>query len=1598
MNTFSECYQIFIILIFSLILRISYGYMWQGQDILLYSADKEINILNTSRVGGARMRTTNVVRNLTQAAAVAYNYEKQKICWSDHSLENIQCTTYQGSDSYNKVNSNNSNTVITGVLSVDGLSCDWITNKLYWTDSEANRIEVATMDGEFRKVLFWTDLDQPRTIALIPQKGIMVWTDWGETPKIEKAGMNGDPNTRKKIITKDIFWPNGLTIDYKAEKIYWIDAKLSFIDVMDYDGKNRQRILKAKFEYPHSLTYFQNRFYYTDWKTWSIHGYDKNFRHSTVKEIEHFHNIVPVDVHVWNPETQEKCHNPCEKNNGGCSHLCLLAPYPPGYTCACPIGIKNINNQTCADGPESILLLARRADICVVYLDSPEYTYKTVPLTNSRFAVGIDYDVKEGFIYWTDDSMKKIERARLDGSDQQDVVNAEVVSPDGIAIDWISRNIYWIDTGADRIEVTTIEKGYRKVLISDDLEKPRAIAVAPEIGWLFWSDWSDRKPKIERANLDGTERIMIVSKDLVWPNGVTLDIEAKKIYWCDAKEDKIEFANMDGTERRVLINTDVPHVFGLSLLGDYLYWTDWERRAIDRAHKDLGNREIIVDQLPNVMGLKVVNLKTKIGFNFCKINNGNCSQICLPKKGGRVCACQIDYELDAGGTNCVKPKTFLLYTLGNKIGRVGIEHRGNEMSLPISGKKHASGLDFDGNAMRIYWSDSKSRTIMRSFVNGSHPHKVIESGLSSPNGIAVDWLSLNIYWTDSESHKIEVSRLMGSSRRTLLCGEIYEPHSIVLDPLAGYMYWSEWGTSNSIKKAAMDGSKQRKLLPTTGSASSLALDYHAKRLYWVEFGISSPAMLSSDLDGNDKKFVLRGGPYRPSAVALDGNYLFWSDSASKKIFKSRKADASAKSDENNQEEIYRLSDVTNNLIVYDPEKHNGSNQCFVSNGGCSHLCLPLPGKNPDDLASFTCACPNHYTLQENKCLPPKEFMVYSQKNLTVRLILDTPDCPEAVLPISSLKMVKAIEYDPIHNFLYWVEGKSHALRRAEVTGTLSSIVVSGSEDVHPFDLALDPIGRILFWTCSARDLINVTRLDNNISFGVIQRKNEKPRLLAIHYTKRLLFYTDVGATPQIVRIRLDGSHHLVIAKVADVTAIAVDVDNDLLVWAQGHSIYISNIDGENQHVLLNESNAKISQLTVHLGWLYWIDKELHQLQRLELISGKSRSTLPIQASRITDLISVKNPDRTHPCWHNQKKCSHFCIMNSTSAECACPQDKVLQDDRRTCILLPNCGNDYFFTCSLSQSNKRDCIPIAWRCDMQKDCKDGSDEMDCTTCNQNQHRCNDGQCVDNVVLCDGIPQCRDNSDEAKCCHNSFQCPETESCIAFTSVCDGIDNCPDGADELNCDHSNSFTVITIILGILVVVMSCSLIFYCLKKKFTTVDKIGDYSDDALNPLQSGSQLKMQNVRKGIPDVVRMSMLNGSNSSSCDRSHITGASSSINGSSSYPRETLNPPPSRATTHASTRGSSPSSRYRPYRHYRSINQPPPPTPCSTDVCDESDYNYPSRCGKYDSGPFPPPPTPRSHCHSESCPPSPSSRSSTYFSPLPPPPSPVISPRHYHT
>lgn len=52
-----------------------------------------------------------------------------------------------------------------------------------------------------------------------------------------------------------------------------------------------------------------------------------------------------------------------------------------------------------------------------------------------------------------------------------------VLNPDGIAVDWAGRNLYWCDKGLNVIEVSRLNGSYRKTIIKENLDEPRAIAL-----------------------------------------------------------------------------------------------------------------------------------------------------------------------------------------------------------------------------------------------------------------------------------------------------------------------------------------------------------------------------------------------------------------------------------------------------------------------------------------------------------------------------------------------------------------------------------------------------------------------------------------------------------------------------------------------------------------------------------------------------------------------------------------------------------------------------------------------------------------------------------------------------------------------------------------------------------------------------------------------------------------------------------------------------------------------------------------------------------------------------------------------------------------
>lgn len=70
---------------------------------------------------------------------------------------------------------------------------------------------------------------------------------------------------------------------------------------------------------------------------------------------------------------------------------------------------------------------------------------------------------------------------------------------------------------------------------------------------MFWSDWGDN-PQIATSSMDGSSPKLFVSTNLHWPNGISIDIPNKRLYWVDAKLQTIESINLDGTDRRVSLN------------------------------------------------------------------------------------------------------------------------------------------------------------------------------------------------------------------------------------------------------------------------------------------------------------------------------------------------------------------------------------------------------------------------------------------------------------------------------------------------------------------------------------------------------------------------------------------------------------------------------------------------------------------------------------------------------------------------------------------------------------------------------------------------------------------------------------------------------------------------------------------------------------------------------------------------------------------------------------------------------------------------------------------------------------------------------------
>ncbi|XP_061081754.1 low-density lipoprotein receptor-related protein 1B-like [Conger conger] len=995
----------------------------------------------------------------------------------------------------------------------------------------------------------------------------------------------------------------------------------------------------------------------------------------------------------------------CSRDNGGCSHQCAVAP-GKGIACSCPPGlhlgadgkaceavdycVRHLRcSQVCEQvkstvkcscytgwslGPdgeschsndpfEAFIIFSIRHEIRRIDLHRRDYSLLVPGLRNT---IALDFHFTQSLLYWTDVVEDKIYRGKL--SETGGVTGIEVVvqhglaTPEGLAVDWIAGNLYWIDSNLDQIEVAKLSGYMRSTLIAGGMEHPRAIALDPGYGIMFWTDWDATFPRIEAASMSGSGRHVVFGNMDVgaWPNGLTLDHLEKRIVWTDARSDAIYTALYDGSGVMEILRGHeyLSHPFAVSLFEGSVYWTDWRTNTLAKANKWTGQNVTVIQKTSaQPFDLQVYHpSRQPRAANPCEANEGRgpCSHLCLINYNQTAtCSCPYLMKLSPNNRSCSTLKRFLLYARRSEIRGVDIDNPYINIitALTVPDIDNVSVVDYDVQEERIYWTDVKTQTIKRAFINGTAMETVISGDILNVRGLAIDWLSRNMYWLswESDETQISVAHLDGSLKTSIIHG-IDKPKCLLVHPVKGKIYWTD---GNTINIANMDGSNRKILQQNQRDPVGLSIDYAENKLYWISSG--NGTINRCNLDGTNLEALetMKKHLTRATALAVMGGQLWWADENSAQL------GTVAKRDGLNPMVLRNRTGGVVHMKVYDQETQKGRNLCQLSNGGCAQLCLPTSEK------SRSCSCTVGYHLRNDRtsCEGIGTFLLYTIHEGIRGLSLDPNDPTEALMPITGTLFAVGMDFHAANDTIYWTDMGLNRISRVKRDQTWKEdIITNGIGRVE--GIAVDWMADNLYWTDHGFNLIEVSRLDGEYRSVVISQGLDQPRAVALHPLRGYMFWTEWGVAPCIGRALLDGTDQVLLVNsgIAWPNGISIDYEENKLYWCDARTDKIERINlesGEGREIVLSASNLDLFSVAVFGAYIYWSDRAHANGSIRRGLKSNATAVVTLRSGLGVNLKDVKIFNRgrekgSNPCARSNGGCEQLCFYQGRGRRsCGC---------------------------------------------------------------------------------------------------------------------------------------------------------------------------------------------------------------------------------------------------------------------------------------------------------------------------------------------------------
>lgn len=227
-----------------------------------------------------------------------------------------------------------------------GLDFDYFGNNIYWSDARGHSIDIFSVKTGERTVLRFPE--EPLDILVTPEHASMfvVFKDEGKY-RIDRLKMSGAGGSQR--VVENLRGPKiSLAYDAESDRIFWSDEGTGRIEILKLRSNDRFRF-RTGLRGPVSLAVVDQQLFWTLRDSKILQWADKDNRVTGIKGVT---LLVEGNAEIMHLVATGRLQPPnthnCRTNNGGCSHVCLVAATDL-HICACPPGMTlNSDERNCS--------------------------------------------------------------------------------------------------------------------------------------------------------------------------------------------------------------------------------------------------------------------------------------------------------------------------------------------------------------------------------------------------------------------------------------------------------------------------------------------------------------------------------------------------------------------------------------------------------------------------------------------------------------------------------------------------------------------------------------------------------------------------------------------------------------------------------------------------------------------------------------------------------------------------------------------------------------------------------------------------------------------------------------------------------------------------------------------------------------------------------------------------------------------------------------------------------------------------------------------------------------------------------------------------